>query len=66
MENKIKSFMFYKNYYLLLKLLPKEEREKISLSILEYMFEDLEPIFDEESILYAVWEILKKGIHYER
>jgi len=61
-EKKIKSFMFYSNYYLLIKLLTKNEQEKIVLSILKFMFEDIEPEFDENSQLYAVWTNIKMGL----
>ena len=61
-EKKIKSFMFYSNYYLLIKLLPKNDQEKIVLSILKFMFEDIEPEFDDSSQLYAVWTNIQMGL----
>ena len=62
MEAKVKSFMFYNNYYLLIKLLPKNEQEKIALSILKFMFENEEPNFKEDSQLYAVWTNVQMGL----
>ena len=51
----VKSFKFYDNYYLLIRLLPKVEQEKMSLAIIEYMFEGKEPNFKENTGLYSVW-----------
>lgn len=50
--NNIGSFSFYRNYYELIKCLPDEDRLDLYDAILNYVFEDIEPNFDN----------LKKGI----
>lgn len=50
--NDIKSFSFYRNYYELIKYLPKEDRLELYDAIFNYMFDDNEPDFSD----------LKKGI----
>lgn len=57
--NKIKSFSIYDNYYKLFKWLPKEEKEKVSLAVFEYVFEDKEPSQLNEQGLDA-WDNLKR------
>ena len=61
MGEKINSFMFYENYYLLLKILPKNKQEKIALSILDFMFENIEPNFLDKEC-YAVWVNLELAL----
>ena len=50
--NEIKSFSFYRNYYELIKYLPDNDRLVLYDAILNYMFDDKEPEFND----------LKKGI----
>jgi len=57
--NGIKSFQFYDNYYLLINTLDEEKQKIISLAILKYMFEDIEPNFDNDRQLYGIWVNLK-------
>ena len=40
-------FTIYKEYYELITLLPDKEQEQLVLSILKYMFEDIEPVLNE-------------------
>lgn len=63
MNDKIDRFPIYRNSYNLTKFLSKTKQEKMALAILEYVFEDKDPVFsDEES--KTLWEniglILKK------
>lgn len=51
----IKNFTCYDNYYYLLKVLPREKRKIMSLAIFEYMFDDIEPNFDDDEQLYGIW-----------
>ena len=55
--NNIKSFSFYRNYYELIRYLPNEERLKLYDAILEFVFEDKEPKF--ENLLKGIWVNLK-------
>lgn len=50
--NEIKSFSFYRNYYELIKYLPDNDRLELYDAILNYIFDDKEPEFND----------LKKGI----
>lgn len=62
MRNKVKSYVTYDNYYGLIKLLNKENQKEIALAMMQYMFEDIEPNYDEESDLYAVWNSISLGL----
>lgn len=59
--NNIKSFSFYKEYYELITLLTIKEREEILLKIIEFIFEDKEPVNLTES-QQKIWNNLKKPI----
>ena len=41
--NNVNSFKFYRDYYDLVNTLPKKDKEKIIIAIVNYMFEDIEP-----------------------
>ena len=56
-------FTIYKNYYYLIKTLKREEQETLSLAIFEYMFEDKEPYFEEDTNLFYVWENIKMPLN---
>lgn len=56
-------FTVYKNYYYLIQTLKKEEKQILSLAIFEYMFEDIEPHFDEKTNLFYVWENIKMPLN---
>lgn len=60
--NEINGFRFYKNYYRLIKLLPNNKQQKLYKAISEYMFEDKEPNFDENSDEYGVWISIVMGL----
>ena len=53
-------FTIYNNNYLLIKTLKKSEQEKISLAIFQYMFDDIEPYFEKDSSIYAIWVNLQR------
>lgn len=55
--NNIKSFSFYRNYYELLKFLPNAERLKLYDAMMEYIFEDKEPVLKDLS--NGIWINLK-------
>lgn len=55
--NNIKSFSFYRNYYELIKYLSEEDRLKLYDAMLEFIFEDKEPVF--ENLLKGIWINLK-------
>lgn len=59
----MESFKIYKNNYLLIKTLKKSEQEKISLAVFQYMFDDIEPRFSEDSSLYAIWINLQRVLN---
>jgi len=59
--NDREKFAFYNNYYMLIKLLKKEDRKMMALCILEYMFEDKEPDGLNEECEYA-WSNLVKAL----
>ena len=50
-------FTFYKNFYELIKYLPEDIKAKILISIMEYMFDDKEPVLD--GLANGVWINLK-------
>lgn len=54
-----KGFMLYENNYLLIKILPKNEQEKLALAIMDYMFNDNAVIKFENKDSYAVWLNIK-------
>ncbi len=56
-------FTIYKNYYYLIKTLKREEQETLSLAIFEYMFENIEPQFEENTNLFYVWENIKMPLN---
>ncbi|MGP1608641.1 MAG: DUF6291 domain-containing protein [Clostridium sp.] len=60
MANNINSFSFFRDYYNVIKELSKEEQKDISIAILKYMFEDVEPEF--KGLLSAVWSLLKRPL----
>ncbi len=53
-------FTIYNNNYLLIKTLKKSEQEKMSLAIFQYMFDDIEPYFERDSSIYAIWVNLQR------
>lgn len=56
-------FTIYKNYYYLIKVLSNENQMKITHAILEYMFDDIEPDFNEEDgNIFYVWTNLKMAL----
>ncbi len=59
--NNVKGFTFYRNYYELIKYLPNDERLKIYDAMLEFMFEDKEPNF--ENLLNGIWINLKMPLN---
>ena len=46
----IKSFTIYQEYFDLITLLDREEQKEILLSIVEYMFEDKEPVLNNNQL----------------
>lgn len=56
-------FTVYKNYYYLIQTLKEEEKQILSLAIFEYMFEDIEPNFEEKTSLFYVWENIKMPLN---
>lgn len=56
-------FTVYKNYYYLIQTLKEEEKQILSLAIFEYMFEDIEPNFEEKTNLFYVWENIKMPLN---
>lgn len=56
-EIKIEHFTFYKNYYDIIKYLKDEDKLLIINAILEYMFEDKEPIL--EGLNLGIWNNIK-------
>lgn len=59
----VKSFMFYDNYYLLINLLPDEEQKILAVSVLKYMFENIEPNFEPGTKCYSVWINLVRALN---
>ena len=55
--NKIKSFTFYRNYYEIIKYLSEDERLKLYDGMMNYIFEDKEPVF--ENLIKGIWVNLK-------
>lgn len=55
--NNIKSFSFYRNYFELIKYLPNEERLKLYDAMMEYIFEDKEPVLKD--LCNGIWINLK-------
>ena len=43
-------FTFYKNYYYLIDLLDEKRQQIISLAIIKYMFDDIEPNFEDDKL----------------
>lgn len=62
--NEIKSFTFYRNYYEIIRYLPNEQKTELYDAILEYMFEDKEPILD--GLLRGIWINLKMPLDTSR
>lgn len=48
--NNIKSFTIYQEYYDLITLLEKEEQQELLLAIVEYVFNDKEPILNDKQM----------------
>lgn len=60
-KSKIEHFTFYRNYYDIYKYLNDEEKLKIIDSILEFMFEDKEPIL--EGLSLGIWNNIKMPLN---
>lgn len=60
--DEINGFRFYKNYYRLIKLLPNNKQLKLYKAISEFMFENKQPNFDEDSDEYSVWSSIFMGL----
>lgn len=56
----IVSFTFFDNCYLLISTLPEKKQQIISLAVLKYMFEGIEPNFNNDRQLYSIWVNLVK------
>ena len=56
-EIKVEHFVFFKNYYEIIKYLNNEDRLLIIDAILEYMFEDKEPVL--EGLNLGIWNNIK-------
>ena len=54
----INSFTFFKNYWDVIKELPN--KEELSIAILEYVFEDKKPEFNNLNL--AIWNLIKVGL----
>ena len=56
----IKSFTIYREYYDLISILPQKEQANLSLAILQYIFEDIEPVLNKQA--EAVFVNLKRPL----
>ena len=56
----IKSFTIYREYYDLISILPTKEQANLSLAILQYIFEDIEPVLSKQA--EAVFVNLKRPL----
>ena len=56
-EIKVEHFIFFKNYYEIIKYLNNEDKLLIINAILEYMFEDKEPVL--EGLNLGIWNNIK-------
>ena len=55
----MKGFMFYDNYYYLIKVLDKKKQQIMSLAIIDYMFGNIEPDFSNDIQLNGIWMNIK-------
>jgi len=58
--NDINSFTFFRNYYEVIKELPKELQTEFLIGILEFMFENKEPSFD--GLNKAIWNLIERPL----
>ena len=58
--NSINGFTFYKSYYECLTGLEQKDKEQILYAILEYVFEDKEPTFDD--FKKTIWILIKPNL----
>lgn len=58
--NNINGFTFYKSYYECLTGLEQKDKEQILYAILEYVFEDKEPTFDD--FKKTIWILIKPNL----
>ena len=59
--NEIKSFTFYKNYYDIIKYLNDEDKLVMLMSILEFIFEDKEPML--EGLNLGIWNNIQMPLN---
>lgn len=59
--NEIKSFTIYKEYYELITLLNEKEQQELSLAILKYMFEGIDPKLNEKEM--KIFNNLKRPLN---
>ena len=57
----IQSFTFYKNYYDILKYLKDDEKLLLYNSIMEYIFENKEPVLD--GLMLGIWNNIKMPLN---
>ena len=58
--NDIKGFTFFQSYYEALKDVSVEDRKEIINAILEFVFEDKEPVFTGSN--KAIWTLIKPNL----
>ena len=58
--NEINSFTFFKNYYEVIKELPKEDKRDILESIVDYVFEDKTP--NLTGLKKGIWQLIQRPI----
>ena len=58
--NGTQAFTFYRNYYEIIKYLPPQDKLQLYDAIIEYMFEDKEPEFQE--LLNGIWVNIKRPL----
>lgn len=64
MGNNINSFSFFKNYYDVIKELPKDKQQEILIAMLKYVFEDETPKF--QGLLNGIWMLIERPLEISK
>ena len=60
--NNINGFTFFRNYYNSLSRLDQETRRELLEAIVNYMFDDIEPKF-EDGVSFAIWTVILPNLN---
>ena len=64
---KVDRFAMFENYFVAAGMLPSRERSGLFLlAIAQYMFEDVEPEWEETELEYKCWKLVLPGLNFSK